>query len=352
MHGIRYRFAAFELDPARRSLRYEAAEVRLTGKCFELLLLLAQRGGEVVTRQQAVAALWPDTTVHENSLAVALNTLRQALTRACPSATIVETVPRLGYRLAPPVLEVVATSNRPGRGQLAGRRELVGREHEFERLLGLFRDAQSGSGALLWLTGEPGIGKTALLEHTLRELSGLEPSLIIGSGKCLSLHVTHEPFFPVIEALSQMLRGPSSELVKQALVTHCPHWCLHHPGYFAGHAVLERLQREGALIDATTLMRQLCDALVSLTTHATLVLSLEDLHWADSGTADLIRILASRVTRERVLVIGTYRAATATAAPRALGGLVHQSDGAGQVLHLGPLREAHVLLLVEREHPG
>ena len=107
MQGVRYRFGPFELDPIRKTLRVDGAELRLNGKPFELLLLLVRHAGEVVTREQAIGALWPDTRVHPNSLAVAGSSLRRAL-QAHSAYEVVETVPRRGYRLTLRVLEIRA----------------------------------------------------------------------------------------------------------------------------------------------------------------------------------------------------------------------------------------------------
>jgi DNA-binding winged helix-turn-helix (wHTH) protein/tetratricopeptide (TPR) repeat protein len=353
MHGLRYRFESFELNPGERTLSLGDMAVRLSGKPFELLLLLVAAKGAAVTRREAIAALWPDTAVHENSLAVVVSTLRQGLAAACPESALIETVPRRGYRLTAPVLELPAGERKPRVVAMDGGRQLVGRDRELLRLRELFAETRSGSGGITWVSGEPGIGKTALLERFRSELAALERPPSSGWGNCLELHGSSEPFYGVIDAVSDLLRGPGSEATAAALTAHCPHWCLHHPGRFVGHPACERLKRDGATIEAPVLMRQLCEALIALTAHAPLVLFFEDLQWADEATADFLKVVASRSLSERILVVGTFRAGAASMAPSLISGLVQGSEArAERWLRLPALSEADVVDLVMQEPRG
>ncbi len=101
-----YAFGPFVLDVARHALTRDGRPVTLAPKTFELLLLLVRSGGRVVSRQELVAALWPDTFVEEGSLSFQMSSLRRALGGATSDAaasgdgadTWIETVPKLGYR--------------------------------------------------------------------------------------------------------------------------------------------------------------------------------------------------------------------------------------------------------------
>jgi tetratricopeptide (TPR) repeat protein len=228
---------------------------------------------------------------------------------------------------------------------------LVGRERELERLRELVAAAVNGRGALAWVTGEPGAGKTALLERVRDELGALSPRAIAASGRCLELLDAPEDFSPLVQVTGEILRGPSREPMADALAAQCPHWCLYHPAEFAGRVSSEELRRAGT-IDARALMRQLSDALYTFSAEAPLVLFLEDLQWTDRATADFLRIFAARLRRERVLVIGSFRAANAHTAPEALSSLSYRSQDCSELrLHLGPLAEKDVLALVERQLP-
>jgi Tol biopolymer transport system component/DNA-binding winged helix-turn-helix (wHTH) protein len=111
------RFAAFRLDSRQRCLFQGDQRVRLTPKAFDLLALLVERRGGLVTREEIVQALWPDTFVEDSNLTYQMSSLRKALEPG--GADLIETVPKRGYRLTVPVIAETApageTRKRPYR---------------------------------------------------------------------------------------------------------------------------------------------------------------------------------------------------------------------------------------------
>ena len=98
------RFGKFEFDDRRRVLRAGRQPVRLSGQAIDLLCLLLQRPGELITREEIERALWPDRHVHfDHSLDVVVSRLRTVLGDRGSSARFIETVPRRGYRFVEPV---------------------------------------------------------------------------------------------------------------------------------------------------------------------------------------------------------------------------------------------------------
>ena len=92
-------FGDFEFDDRRRSLKAEGRPVRLSGQAVDLLCLLVERPGELITREEIARRLWPDTTVDfDHSLDVVISRLRTVLGDKGSSARYIETVPRKGYR--------------------------------------------------------------------------------------------------------------------------------------------------------------------------------------------------------------------------------------------------------------
>jgi TolB-like protein/Tfp pilus assembly protein PilF len=93
------RFGQFEVDFESRELRKQGMRIRLEEKPFQVLELLLERAGQVVTRRALSERLWPDTHVgFEHSLNTAVNKLREHLGDSAQSPRYVETLPRLGYR--------------------------------------------------------------------------------------------------------------------------------------------------------------------------------------------------------------------------------------------------------------
>jgi len=97
-------FGDFEFDENLMQLRRGGLAVPINGQCLDLLALLLDRPGQLVTREEIKRSLWPDSNVDfEHSLDVLVNRLRQALGDNRKSARYILTVPKKGYRFVEPV---------------------------------------------------------------------------------------------------------------------------------------------------------------------------------------------------------------------------------------------------------
>lgn len=101
----RYRFGAFEADAATGELRRQGIRVRIHAQPFQVLLMLVERQGEVVTRDEISRELWPEGTFvdYEHGVNSAVNRVREALGDKAGSPRFVETLARKGYRFVAPV---------------------------------------------------------------------------------------------------------------------------------------------------------------------------------------------------------------------------------------------------------
>ena len=99
------RFGVFELDRSAGELRKSGMRLRLQGQPFQVLALLLERAGEVVTREELQRQLWPSDTFvdFDHSLNTAINKVREALGDSASSPRYVETLARRGYRFIAPV---------------------------------------------------------------------------------------------------------------------------------------------------------------------------------------------------------------------------------------------------------
>lgn len=101
-----YQFGPYRLDSSERLLLRGGELVPLPPKAFDTLLLLVERNGHLLRKEELLAALWPDTFVEENNLTQSISAVRKALDEGHHESSYIETVPRLGYRFVAPVEEI------------------------------------------------------------------------------------------------------------------------------------------------------------------------------------------------------------------------------------------------------
>jgi DNA-binding winged helix-turn-helix (wHTH) protein len=106
------RFGAFEADLQTGELRKAGVKLKFSGQPFQVLAILLERPGDVVTREELQKRLWPDTFVDvERNLNTAINKIREVLSDSAESPQFVETLPRRGYRFIAPVAQERFPSN-------------------------------------------------------------------------------------------------------------------------------------------------------------------------------------------------------------------------------------------------
>src|SRR6266545_1912721 len=98
-----YRFGPFQLDVRERRLSRAGTVIPLRIKVFDTLCVLVENAGRLVTKQELLDAVWPDTVVEENNITHTMSVLRKALGENATGQQYVETVPRVGYRFAAPI---------------------------------------------------------------------------------------------------------------------------------------------------------------------------------------------------------------------------------------------------------
>jgi predicted ATPase len=151
------------------------------------------------------------------------------------------------------------------------------------------------------VTGEPGIGKTTLVEAFLRDAA---PVTMIARGQCLEQFGGSEAYMPWLDAFSRLCREHESCI--PLLRRHAPMWLAQMP-WLLDEAERLALQRETAGASRARMLREMAQAIEALTADRPLVLALEDLHWSDYSTLDLIAYVARRREPTPLLLIATYR---------------------------------------------
>jgi DNA-binding winged helix-turn-helix (wHTH) protein/tetratricopeptide (TPR) repeat protein len=262
------------LRSAEGQLLIDGRPAQLGGRAFDVLCALAERAGQLVTKRELMDRVWPDVVVEENNLQVQISTLRRLL----GPATII-TVAGRGYRLiseressdstqaatlAGAEADAAATLTRPTPAAPAA--PLLERQDALDALARAIDSAINGRGAVCLVYGEAGIGKSSLCNTFLTGLQGIR----VLRGGCEALF-SPRPLGPLYDFASHL------DVTARGLM-----------GVPDARAelfvrVLESLQREPTVV------------------------LLEDLHWADAATLDLVKYLARRIQRTPVLLVLTYR---------------------------------------------
>jgi len=184
---------------------------------------------------------------------------------------------------------------------------IVGRQDELQDLEDLLRQAMSGTGRVVFITGEPGIGKTSLSDEFLRRTRTRYPGVLVSRGRCVEQYGTGEAYLPFLDAMSALLEGPGRERLAALMRTYAPTWCTQLPAAFSSTGTIEKLQQETIGATKERMMREMGDALGMFATTSPVSLILEDLHWADPSSVDLLRHLCQRISNQRILIAGTFR---------------------------------------------
>lgn len=319
---------AVRIEPANEWAWCGARRLQLTPRTFAVLRHLVEHQGRLITKEELFTTVWRDAIVSDAALASCIRDLRKALGDSSDAPRYIQTVHRRGFRFIGPIPRQTAVVSATGSSAPARESRLqspasftcssnptptlVGREAELARLHASLARALSGQRQLVFVTGEPGIGKTALVEAFLAKV-GEANALRIGCGQCVEQYGAGEAYLPVLEALGRLGRAAGGKRLIQTLKQHAPTWLEQLPGLLSDRDV-EAVQRRAQGATRDRMRRELVEALDSLTQDAPLVLLLEDLHWSDSATIDLLGMLARRRESARLLVLGTYRPADVAAA--------------------------------------
>jgi predicted ATPase/DNA-binding winged helix-turn-helix (wHTH) protein len=296
-------FHSFRLDPLNQCLWRGEQRVAITPKAFDVLRYLVEHPGRLVTQEEILEALWPETYVNQEVVKKYILGIRKILGDRHDQPVFIETLPRRGYQFVAQVLEEGSEAS-PG-VSLDERHKVVGREAALAGLDRALARARRGQRQVVFVTGEAGIGKTTLVDVFQQRAARLT-SLRIARGQCVESFGSKEAYYPMLEALGQLTRGADANPIIQTIGTRAPTWLIQFPALVKAEQ-REALQREILGATRERMVREICEALEVLTAEHSLVLVFEDLHWFDLSTLDLISALARRRAPAKLLVLCTFR---------------------------------------------
>jgi DNA-binding winged helix-turn-helix (wHTH) protein len=349
-------FPPFRLDLVNQCLwrRRDAEDderILLTPKAFAVLRYLVEHAGRLVTQDELLGAVWPDTFVQPEVLKYQIADIRSKLGDHPKHPLFIETLPRRGYRFVATVMEGAPAEPVPSGSPARGR--LVGRDRELGVLRACLRKALRGQRQLVFITGEPGIGKTALADEFRRQAAAEEPTLRIARGQCVEGYGGTEPYYPMLEALGQLCHGAQGHRVVEILAAQAPTWLVQFPA-LVKREHRQTLQQEIQGATRERMLREIREVLDTLNSEGPLLFVFEDLQWVDPSTLDLISALARQRTTAKTMWAITKRPVDMVVPEHSLKRLkqdllIHHLC---QEMTLAPLGEADVAEYLGAESAG
>jgi len=329
-------FESFALDMSNECLWHKGEQIDLPPKPFAVLRYLVDHPGRLITHDELLEALWPETYVQPQVLRTYMLDLRKILDDDAGQPRFIQTVPKRGYRFvaqvhdaqqsdAPPERrasdrpesvrpdrvqstsdhpEAAQPESSPGSESTAGTHDdkspaIIDRIAELALLNRIVKLLSEGQRQVVFLTGEAGIGKTALVDTFCRQFRP-SASISVARGQCVEGFGPKEEYYPVMEALSQLCASPEGERACGILARMAPAW-LGAMGRPSGPAV--DAARAGT---PDRMPGDLCAALEELAAEKPLIVVFEDLHWGDAATHHLISALARRRAAAKLMVLATF----------------------------------------------
>jgi predicted ATPase len=209
---------------------------------------------------------------------------------------------------------------------------MVAREAELAQLHELWTQARQGTRQVVFVTGEAGIGKATLVDAFVAQVVATE-AVWFGRGQCIEQYGAGEAYLPLLEALGQLGRGPEGSRLVELLRQQAPSWLLQMPALLPATEYAALHQRSTGTT-RERMLRELAEAVETLSRAHPLLLVLEDLHWSDYATMDWLALVARRRVDTRLLVLGTYRPADAVARAHPVHSLTQELQRHGQCTEL------------------
>jgi predicted ATPase/DNA-binding winged helix-turn-helix (wHTH) protein len=340
-------FACFQLDTQNECLWRDGDRIPLTPKPFAVLRYLVENPQRLVTHDELLEALWPETYVQPQVLRTYVLELRKVLGDDAGNARFIETVPKRGYRFIAPFADsnysLTGFEQKAGATQPSG---LVGRAAELAEFHRAMAEVVQGERQVLFVTGEVGIGKTSLVDAFCRQI-GVDNHVRMARGQSVEGFGGKEPYYPVMEALTQLCTESGDGKSLRVLQQKAPNWHAKLPVVMTSDV----RPAPASFLPSERLLGEICDALEAMAAEAALILVFEDLHWADHSTLDLISALARRRAQAKLMLIATYRPGDVSEGQHPLKGLKQDlvTRKLCIELALGPLTRAAVAEYLARE---
>ncbi|MGB8480138.1 MAG: AAA family ATPase [Acidobacteriaceae bacterium] len=294
-------FESFRLDTTNECLWQNGVQINLPPKPFAVLRYLVEHPGRLISHNELLDALWPETYVQPQVLRTYMLDLRKALgdDPACPR--FIQTLPKRGYCFVAQVTDASVPDS--GAAPASEARPaifdgVVGREQELIRVKTLGQALAGGQRQTVFITGPTGIGKTAMVDAACHQMVAML-SATVACAQCVEGLSKKEDYYAVMEILRQLCASADGESTTRILASIAPAW-------LAAIGRDPESTSNGARSTHPKVPGDLCRALEELAKEKALVLVFEDLQWANDSTLELISALARRRAPTKLMVLATY----------------------------------------------
>ena len=273
---MRFVFGECVLDTDRYELRRNGLVQRVEPQVFDVLALLVRGRDRVVTKEEILDAVWGNRFVSESALTSRVKAARKAIGDDGRGQRLIRTVHGRGYQFVGPVQESSGTPT----SAAAPRRfrpkptELVERDEPLAALEAAYESAAAGYGQVALISGEPGIGKTALVSRFAADL----PERSVLWGACDDL-LTPKPLGPFHDIADGVSAGLTSAITDRSAPQE-----IHR-------LLVDELDRS----------------------PSPTVLVIEDVHWADDATLDAVTFIGRRIAGLPAMLVLTFRSGEVSA---------------------------------------
>jgi eukaryotic-like serine/threonine-protein kinase len=317
-----YSFHDFDFDAQRLELRRAGTPLKADALVLRLLRAFVQRPGQLVSKRELIDEVWDGRLLSESVITVTMVRLRKTLGQRAGERAFIANVHGRGYRFVQAVVEHAArpSAASPHVRARSAAPPFVGRAAGLEQLRLALDETRAGRGSVCLVTGEAGIGKTRLIEELALTVESTSSSRadarastefeVVWANCQAALHTP--PLWPFIQLLRTLL-----ERSRLSAESHLA------PGLLAEIETLLPELKEApsatkepvslgpsALFDAPAKHRTfdaIARVLSELAGHKPCLLVIDDLHWADAASLELLRFWVERCPRARVVMLGAAR---------------------------------------------
>lgn len=335
-------FAGFQLDLEQERLSKGGRQVSLRRKPMAILRHLVENPRRLVTHAELLEHVWRGVSVSDSAMRSHLHELRQVLGEG-----VIETVIGRGYRFSAEVSDAASpratADDRP--------RMVVGRDRELAALQSLLAAARRAERRLCFVTGDPGIGKTTLVDTFVDDLGD---DVLVLRGSSIEQHGTPEAYAPIVEMISSLRGSTKRDRVLATLVRHAPTFMLPLAHLLPSRKHEELTAQRARLDGETKPIGELVEAVEVIANDHPVIIVLEDLQWSDVATLDFVAMLGARRAPTRLLLVATARSSEAQTVAHPLHRVLRSlvARGTAAQLVLGEIGEPEVARYLALRYPG